>query len=55
MEMTEAMAEMDVQVRSRLMSLQAYIQANPRLSGPSQGGNSDTKYYDPARNAHLVR
>ncbi|ERF68443.1 hypothetical protein EPUS_03761 [Endocarpon pusillum Z07020] len=23
--------------------------------GPSNGGNSDTKYYDPARNAHLVR
>jgi hypothetical protein len=30
-------------------------QADHDASGPSNGTNNDTKYYDPARNAHLVR
>ena len=52
METTEAKAEVDDQVRLNGSVPRRNL---TRISGPSNGGNSDTKYYDPARNAHLVR
>lgn len=55
--MIEAMAAMDVQVQEWLQHPRS--ETNKPDPGPGNGGGggggSDTKYYDPARNAHLVR